>query len=126
MTREEKYARRLAAAGLDAPLTTFGGRINFKRLTAEAARELINSGCADEGDNTNGSPTFGEITAFLERNPSFVAHGYIIIPTRGDERITLEGVIAAKDPGEMEVKEFVKMFREADDFDLDCYRAWYD
>jgi hypothetical protein len=55
-----------------------------------------------------------------------VAHGYIIIPTRGDERITLEGVIAAKDPGEMKVKEFVKMFREADDFDLDCYRAWYD
>ena len=126
MTTQEKYAARLNSVGLNASQKDRGGVVRFQRITAVEARRLLDSGCADPEGNTNGSPTFLEITEFLEENPSFVAHGYIVVQRRPDERITLEGVAETQKPSQEEIDNFTKMFQTADEFTLNPCKAWYD
>lgn len=102
---------------------------HFSRMTPETARKLLNAGYADPEESQNGSPTFGEMTAFCERHPGFTLHGYVIGNDRDDARVTAEGVQGTAQNIEA-MLDFVETFRCADDCDLnhetrDCY-CWYD
>lgn len=126
MTKHEKYHARLLAVGV--VQHNGGGITYFSSLTGEKARWLLNQGAASSGDCQNDAPSFEEITTFLEAHPKFVGHGYIVLPERSDERITLEGVISEAKLSKTDKDAFTRMFRHADEFELSATfaRAWYD
>lgn len=129
MDIQEKFRARLNAVGMVVGHAT-NGLIRFEFLTARAARHLLGIGAADPEDAQNSSPTFLEFAEWLEKHPSFAAHGYIVGPKRDDERITIEGVISMPDATltKDDITDFSLRFKDADEFDIDdsgC-RAWYD
>ena len=102
---------------------------SFTGLSAKDLKKCIAKGWADAEDRQNNSPSIGEILEFLEANPSFEAHGYVVTPRRDDSRISLEGVETEGAPRE-QVDAFIDTFRLADEFMFNsnggCCRAWYD
>ena len=107
-----------------------GGIQYFDGLTAEILQVLIDEGFADSDEGFNNAPTTGEFLTFVKLNPEFVMHGYVVSPERSDYRVTIEGVKGTIDLRSDAFVEFVKMFREADEFTVDsntgyCF-AWYD
>lgn len=128
MNVQEKFVARCKAIGLPVPSVQSNEIIYFKSLTGAQARELLNSGAANPHDRQNSAPSFEEITKFLEEHPKFTGHGYIVMPARSDERITLEGVMSRQVLSRADKADFSKMFGEADEFSLKAKnaRAWYD
>lgn len=102
---------------------------SFDYMSPETARKLMKEGYADPEESQNGAPTFEEMTAFCEKHPGFMLHGYVIGGDRRDARITAEGVQGTAQSIEA-MLDFIEMFRHADDCDfnretLNCY-CWYD
>jgi hypothetical protein len=100
-----------------------GGIKHFAGLTHQRCQSLINHNHTDPEDRQNDAPSFAQITDFLQRNPSFTAHGYVVSPEREDYRVTLEGVESDDDS---DIDEFCRMFHDADEFEVSLPRAWYD
>jgi hypothetical protein len=65
---------------------------------------------------------------FLRRNPQFTAHGYAVMPSRKDIRVTIEGVERSAIFNVDEIIDFATTFRGADEMELaiDYARCWYD
>jgi len=126
LSKEEKYAMRKVSLGLDNK--PCGGLQHFSGLTGYVARQLIEAGAANVEDAQNDAPTFGAIVTFLEDNPKFTGHGYVVLPSRDDERITLEGVESSCVLSAEERKAFKAVFGKADEFSnkQGNFRAWYD
>ena len=100
----------------------------FDGLSAAKCRALLAKGLATPGDNTNGSPTFLNITKWIEKHPKFSAHGYVVAPWRHDSRVTLEGVEGTGITDIRDVEDFLLFFRTADELECadGCAHAWYD
>jgi hypothetical protein len=99
----------------------------FEGLSYKDLLTCIKKGWADPEETQNSSPSIQELADFLEDNPAFKAHGYVVSPGREDRRISLEGVKACRRPSPRSVQAFFGMFRQADECDIVMpYRAWYD
>lgn len=100
---------------------------SFSKLDAVTLETLIQLKFADPDEYQNEAPAIGDILAFLKANPDFTAHGYAVTPERDDYRVSIEGV-EGHTMDERQISEFVKMFRNADDFrfELGDQYAWYD
>ena len=89
----------------------------FSKLNVKELQYLLDNGFADPDECQNSAPSVGEIYEFMKAYPEFTAHGYAVSLERDDYRITLEGVQAIPQSTEA-MYEFVKMFREADEFEF--------
>jgi hypothetical protein len=99
---------------------------NFEDLPLEVLDKLIASGFVDM-DAWNEAPTATAFREFMERNPGFDAHGYVISWNRKDSRITIEGLAKRAGVTRSEAIDFVENFRTADEFILHSDHAccWY-
>ena len=103
-----------------------GGIRKYTGLNVDKLRMLIDQNFADEDERQNECPSIGEIYKFMQKHPSFTAHGYTVDIARDDYRVSIEGVDKG---GEMTVEEFhdfVILFRCADEFDIERGFCWYD
>jgi hypothetical protein len=99
----------------------------FDGMTYNDALTAVKAGWLNPKEAQNESPTVKVIMDFLKACPAFVAQGYVVAPIREDTRISFEGVIAKTPPSPKEIKAYIEMFRQADEFDMaPDYRAWYD
>ena len=100
---------------------------HFEDMDVHVAKQCVIRGWLDLNEKQNDSPTVGEIIKFMESNPSFSAHGYIVSGNREDTRISFEGVKATMTPEKHEIVNYIDMFRTADEFDAEFpFRAWFD
>jgi|HubBroStandDraft_6_1064221.scaffolds.fasta_scaffold00472_1 hypothetical protein len=95
----------------------------FEDLPLETLGQLIKAGFVDL-DDWNNAPTASAFASFMERNPGFTAHGYVISWKRNDARITIEGVEKYAKLTQDEVIDFASTFRFADDFELATHHAY--
>lgn len=119
----DSYLKR--AMGLDMGQTE-GGIVHFESMGLNVAKHCLKNGWLNPEESQNDSPTVAQIIAFMERCPSFSAHGYVVAATRKDARISFEGVQAFKKPTRKELDDFILLFRGADDFSLNPPFAWFD
>jgi hypothetical protein len=99
----------------------------FEDLDVEDFKTLLDEKFVDPQDKQNSAPTAMEFYRFMQRYPSFKAHGYAVSKNRTDYRISIEGVQGMTMSSEA-LQAFVNMFGEADTFNVDggyCY-CWYD
>jgi len=114
-------ARNLDQSARDAllgirPENYLGGIARFYDLAAGNLQALVEQGFADPEDRHDGAPSLGEILEFLKAHPQFTAHGYAGNTTRGDYRVSLEGVETAKRVSKQTLDDFIGRFRFARDF----------
>lgn len=104
-----------------------GGTQRFKNLKLETLKKLIFLCFVDLGERQNESPSIKKFLAFMEKYPSFTAHGYVVNHPRDDYRLTIEGLSGESVIPE-EVLEFAKFNRLADEFDCETgyQRSWWD
>lgn len=107
-----------------------GGIQRFDSLDIATARKLMEAGFLNPDDSQNGAPTSKEIISFCSGDDEDIwrLEGYVVSPTRDDCRISIDGVHSVGIPTEARKIEFVRMFRWADEFDIDEYgcSCWYD
>lgn len=110
-------------------LGKYGGGIRrFDDLNYETLKYLMEQRFISYDDCQNCSPCAGDIMHFMANHPQFTAHGYAVSPTRGDYRMTIEGVDLQGDYDHETLLDFVGMFRFADEFDIEHNElyCWYD
>lgn len=107
-----------------------GGCRRFDGLTIDQIDQLDELGIIDHNECQNDSPSIGEIIEFIQgmNSDGWYVHGYCVCAERSDFRITFEGVGKKTAPTMKEMIKFVKMFRDADDFEMDedGMYCWYD
>lgn len=106
-----------------------GGCRYFKGVPYEAAKMLLDFNYADPEDRHDHAPSFGEITEWLKYHQKFRAHGYAVISSRSDYRVTIEGVELSDLDAELtttDLHELEKMFPNADQISYVRGRVWYD
>ena len=110
------------------PSKYIGGVRKFKNINAETLQKLVDARFADPEGTQNDSPELGEMLAFITKYPDYTVHGYTVIDTRDDYRVTVEGL--SKDEPETDInilREFVDMNRWADEFEITTKMyCWYD
>lgn len=110
-------------------LGKYGGGIrHFEDLGYDDLKYLMEQRFISYNDYQNGSPCAGDIMHFMEDYTKFTAHGYAVSPTRGDYRITIEGVELQGDYDHETLLAFIEMFRFADEFDIEPNHlyCWFD
>lgn len=112
------------------PGNYLGGIERFSKLSLSALRKLFVREYIDPDDSQNGSPTASEYLGFMEdhSDPSWTVHGYVVSPKRGDCRVTIEGCEKDGAPTIDEIIDFVRMFRDANEFEVKKtgLYCWYD
>ena len=110
------------------PRKYLGGIRRFSDLDYNGLNELFRLGVIDPEDRQNDAPETSEFLEFLRSNPGFTVHGYAVSPERDDYRVSLEGVNLDGDYTFKELRDFVMMFRFADEFSIDKggLHCWYD
>jgi hypothetical protein len=108
--------------------TVKGSCPRFEGVGLDKLKELVDKDFVDLEDAQNCAPTYGEIVEFIKQYPEITAHGYIVSPNRADYRVTLEGVEYSGAISQELRKDFIDMFRKADDFICDREKlfCWYD
>jgi hypothetical protein len=75
-----------------------GGTRRFKGLPWPILRLLVNEGYIDGNDKQNNAPSINEIIEFIDqtqdKNINFYVSGYIVSPTRLDQRLSVDTVFA--------------------------------
>lgn len=106
---------------------TFGMR-QFRDMTGETLRKLIDKKFANPEWRHNDSPEIKDMLDFITKHPDYTVYGYAIIDTRDDYRISIEGMYKNEKETNIDtLREFVKMNRLADEFDIDGpMYCWYD
>jgi len=119
--------RRNKLLGISEDTEWFGGVAYFKDLDVETLKILLDEKFADPDDCQNAAPSIGQIYDFMQEYPKFKAHGYAVVETRFDYRISIEGV-TAEDVEPEELAAFAKMFHDADDFIATRWlcHCWFD
>ena len=73
---------------------------------------MIEQDFIDLRDRQNSCPSVKEIFEFMQKYPSYTAHGYTIAIKRDDYRVSLEGVAKYRSANSMdELRDFIDMFR---------------
>ena len=105
-----------------------GGIRHFEDLDYETLKYLMDQNFIRPDDCQNCAPYASEIVDFVANHPNFTAHGYAVSPTRGDYRITIEGVELRGDYDRYTLLDFIKLFRFADAFDIEPNHlyCWFD
>lgn len=104
-----------------------GGVRKFSNLPCSVLMNLVTEDFADPEETQNNSPTIREFIEFMKKYAGYTAHGYVVIDTRDDYRVSVEGIDKGGDADSIEeLKEFVKLCRWADDLDVDTMYCWYD
>lgn len=112
---------------IDLSSDTTGAIFLFIGLTYQQARYLVNRGWLKLNERYNDSPRAVDFIQFIKNNKAFRAQGYIVPKSRPDTRITLDGIHAVEEISSTIYREYVKLFRKADEFDVNYpYRAWFD
>lgn len=102
-----------------------GGISRFKALDVDTAKELLAKGYIDPDDTQNNSPTNREMIDFCDDGSGrWFLHGYAVSPDRGDCRVSFEGVMANDPLTKDDIIDFLRMFRYADELDVDEGSAW--
>lgn len=97
-------------------------------LTLAKLETLVKENFIDLEEQQNDAPCVGDILLFMKANPRFTCHGYVVSPERDDYRVSIEGVDLNGKPTKKESKDFIALFRHADEFKCDetgCH-CWYD
>lgn len=113
-----------------APEKYMGGTRQFENMSYEKAKVLLELGYIDPDDAQNNSPTAEDMLKYAEEWGGYTFDGYVVSIDRCDYRVTLTTISKTAFSAiidEDEVKAFTKMFRNADEFDVDgSLYAWYD
>jgi hypothetical protein len=116
-----------------APFTTesmtngLGGVYHFTGVTAAVAAELLRLRFLDPKERQNDAPEAKDMIRFINEHPGFTLHGYAVVPERDDYRVTFEGVEFKGKYSESYLKDFVHMFRDANDLIIEGgLFCWYD
>jgi hypothetical protein len=105
-----------------------GGLRYFRTLPLKELERLVERHLVDL-DGWNDCPgVLRGFLPFLKRNPLFTAHGYADLGDGEEARVTIEGVEKNGYLDRGELIDFVRTFKDADEFELtDSYaRCWYD
>ena len=105
-----------------------GGIRYFKDLTLDTLKSLKRENFLDASDAQNSSPTIQEFMEFMDEHPGFTAHGYAVIDSRSDYRVSIEGLEKDGDISRDDLVDFVDMNRWADKLNVsdNWLRCWYD
>ena len=105
-----------------------GGLRYFTCLPSNVLNELINRNFVEMEEWNCCDGVTKLFLPFLHRNPQFTAHGYAVMPSRKDIRVSIEGVERSAVLTVDEIIDFATTFRGADEMDLavDYARCWYD
>lgn len=125
-TDEQMKERDMILFGFFDKEDYYGGSMDFSDLHVDRLKKLVELGYADVEECQNNSPTIGDFIEFCDAYPEFTLHGYAITNERDDCRVTIEGVDLGKPVDDKAIKDFVEMFRFADDFNLETGYVWYD
>lgn len=105
----------------------FGGIKHFDALNANDIEWLMQNGFLDANEGQNKSPSTIEFLEFLKKYPHYVAFGYAVSPDRFDYGITITGIKSAKTTNDkIEMGDFAKFGKNADEFRTAPPRAWWD
>ena len=86
-----------------------GGTQHFNGLNVDVLKALIAKKHADPIDSQNGAPTIAEFVEFMTQYPFATAHGYAVVPSRSDYRLSIEGIEGCV-PKDVDIKKFVSDF----------------
>ncbi len=107
-----------------------GGCRRFEGLDVEILNKLVDLDFLELDECQNNSPTTEEFIIFMEQYDGYTAHGYTIIDSRGDYRVTIEGIEKSSDDciSNDELIDFVDTFRFADELTIEKFvlYCWYD
>lgn len=105
----------------------FGGIKHFDALNANDIEWLMQNGFLNANEGQNKSPSTIEFLEFLKKYPHYVAFGYAVSPDRFDYGITITGIKSAKTTNDkIEMDDFAKFGKNADEFRTAPPRAWWD
>lgn len=105
----------------------FGGIRSFRGLDVDTLKILLDQNFIDPEETQNESPTVFEIYSFMEDYPSYTAHGYTVVDSQEDYRVSLEGVEKGEPAYSIEeLKDYMSLFRGADEFDESTMYCWFD
>lgn len=109
------------------PKKYMGGIRQFEGLSFETVKKLLELGYMDPEETQNGSPTAEKMMAYAEEWGDYTFDGYVVSIDRCDYRVNLTAISKTAADGVDELKAFTKMFRHADEFDVDGgLYAWFD
>ena len=104
-----------------------GGMARFYGLTAESGEELLRLLPELSDDTQNWSPTAREFIDLAKRIPGTLLDGYRIIPTRSDERYSIEACRIPREECTVDlVLELYEMGPDEMGWDGDYLRLWWD
>jgi hypothetical protein len=101
----------------------------FADMPLSVLQRLIDLGFVELGAWNHCDGVSHLFLPFLERNPDFNAHGYVISESGNGKGIVVEGVECSRIYLTLsQVIDFANMFHEADDFVIESAYAfcWYD
>lgn len=104
-----------------------GGTTHYEGLTPDDADKLLAMGAVWPDDSQNYSPSFSEFVE-LAHEFGLTLHGYRVVETRGDERITCEGLSGRITDSQIR-GVVMSALRQADEFTIDddnSFRSWWD
>lgn len=96
----------------------FGG-IRKYRCSPGMIKKLLEMNFVNPKETQNESPSVEEFLDYLEDVPEVTFNGYVVSPERSDYRVSIEGFdVEIPDTEVDRMCELVKMFRDADEFNL--------
>jgi hypothetical protein len=122
------YALRDATLENYCSETEVGGIRRFGGLPLVVLQALIDQHFVDLSEWNNCPGVADMFLPFLKRNPQFTAHGYVVLSSRDDTGVTVEGVEKSGHLTKAEIIDFANTFHRADEIHLttDYARCWYD
>jgi hypothetical protein len=102
--------------------------IHFDWLTISQLDRLVEGNFIDIGDRQNSAASVGEIRDFMHKYPQTFAMGYAVNPSRGDYRVSLEGIYIPKSSATAAARtDAIALCKDADDVDVDSdIGCWWD
>lgn len=101
----------------------------FSEMSSSVMEHCIEKGWLEKTSRQRDSPTAQEFLEFLQENPGFHAHGYVVHPEAGHTRIIIEGLHAragSRRPTLEQLDRFSALCRWATEFGLNPPYAWWD
>jgi hypothetical protein len=127
----QDFARRAQLLGLD-PADDSGGIVKFDPIDLPTMRTLVEERFTTMDMRQNDAPCTADFLQFMEQWPEVKAHGYAVVPSRADYRVTFEGLHCELDTVDDERREplreaFAALCESANDLetDGDVLSSWW-